>query len=818
MLYKNTLVKIKKTFGRYISLLAIILIGLGFFAGITVFSPSIKNMMNNDYKESNLMDFKIVSSTGISDNDINTVKNISGIKEVVPSYSIDVLNNEKSIRVHSLTDVNKVNLIDGRMPEDDNECLADDNNYKLGDIITITSDTDNLLSVSEYKVVGTINSVLYLFNDYGNSTVGDGKLDSFIFINEDNFLLEKYTEMYIVTNSDLKAYTKEYDSYILKFEDELLRVSKVREKETYDELFNEVKNEVIKNNPGIKNAPSMLDSIMEDIEIPTTKWQVFDRSVIEGYDSLNFDLEKVEIVATYLPIIFILIVVMMSLNTINRMITEERGEMGVLTSLGFSSRSIINTYLAYVLSATILGIVAGYYLGCFIIPRIIYSVFNYNLPPLVVDYDVMRLLLYIGISLLLMIFVTLYSCMKELTEKPAKLLRPIPPKKGKGIFLEKINFFWKHISFTWKTTIRNIFRYKKRGIMTILGITCCTALLLIGFGIKDSINNIGKKQYNDIFKYETQIILKDEILEIDGDFNQKLKDVKLDNSLLLKQTSSQIVKDKDSIDVLLILPENKELFEAYFNLKDTETNESVTINDNGAIITKKVAEILNINVGDKINILNDNETYNIVVTNIVENYVTNYIYISKSVYKNNIDSNLLYNSIVSNYDGEKTEIAKSLLDKEIAINVNFSEDLIVQADNQISGLNSVILLIIFISAMLTILVLYNLTSINVSERTREIATIKVLGFTDGETNEYIYRETFVLGAMSILLGLGLGVLLHTFLIPILEGKTMVFAKDIKWYSYIYTTLLMLLFIIIMQVVTYIKLKKVDMIESLKSVE
>ncbi len=814
MLYKNTLTKIKKGFGRYASLLIIIFVGIGFLAGITVFCTSMENTATKYYEESNLMDFKIVSSVGLSDTDITTLQSVAGIDKVIPSYSLDFLDDNKSLRVHSINDVNKVKLTDGQMPEKNGECIADKNKYKLGDIIHVTSDAHDVLITKEFLVVGLIDSVLYTSDDYGSSTIGTGKLHSFLFINESNFIIDKYTEVYLKIDKNYKAYTDDYNNYSTKIKKELNNLQSKMEEDKVNELREAIIIEVLNTNPSLKDYPEMLEETINNMDIPLVKYTILDRGIVEGYDSLEFDLSKVEIVANTIPALFVLVVILMSLNTMNRMITEERSEMGVLASLGYSNKSILGTYLFYVLSATTIGIIGGYYSGCAIIPRIVYNVFPYTLPPLNIDYSIVNLLIYISVSLLVMFLITLYSCLKELKEKPAILLRPIPPKRGKKIFLEKINFIWKRTSFVWKITLRNIFRYKKRGLMTVTGIACCTALLLIGFGLKDSINNIGQKQYAEIFKYHSTVYLKNET----NQYFDELNEMDLINPLLIKQMSFQATTDNKEIDVSLVVPSEVNIFNDYHELIKVKSKMRVKLNEENVIITSKMAEVLNLEVGKFVNVQVNNKEYKIKVDAIVNNYVMNYLYISKNKYKEIFNEDINYNLIVTDFEGNKDEFANKITESNFATNVIFSKDLINQADNFISGLDGVILLIIFIASVLAIIVLYNLTSINISERNREVSTIKVLGFTDSETNKYIYRETFVLTFTGILLGILMGVLLHMYFIPILEGDNISFSKHINWYSYIYTTLIMITFTLIMQVVTYFKLKRINMVESLKSIE
>jgi len=434
-------------------------------------------------------------------------------------------------------------------------------------------------------------------------------------------------------------------------------------------------------------------------------------------------------------------------------------------------------------------------------------------------FDFTMLLLILLVAVIVMSIVTIYACQKELKEMPAYLLRPVAPKKGKSILLEKIKFIWNKLSFSWKVTFRNISRYKKRVIITLLGTAGCTFLILIGFAIKDSVNEIGSKQYNELFKYENLIVLKDEVKKDDIELKEELKDL-ITDELLLKQESFKVTnKEKRMLDVYLMVPEeNNEYFKEYFILRNNKTFKEINLSDDGVIITPRISNLYKIEKGDYITLedLNKNQV-EVKVVDITENYVSNYVYMTEKLYKKLFNEEVTYNLIVSK-NKNVDNLAESILNIEKIINISFSEDLLKQANNGINGLNEIVVLLVVISSLLAFTVLYNLTSINISERTREIATLKVLGFTDNEANKYIYIETFVTVIVGIILGMIITPPLHNYVITLLEADNMVFLREIKPNSYLYAGLLTLSFALIMQLVTYLKLKKVNMIESLKSVE
>lgn len=781
MHYKNTLIKIKKSFGRYLSLFLIAMLGVGFFAGLQTTAPDMVALADQYYNDYHLMDFKITSSLGLTDEDVNVLNHLHGVAAVVPSYSLDVLAQDKVIRVHAMEEtVNMVRLKEGRMPERDNECVADNKTYKIGDSIKITSSVDGKLKNNEYTVVGTAESVLYLAEDYGSTTIGDGKLSSYIYINRSSFTLDTYTEIYLTASGkqDMAAYSKDYETLISKLSDELEQLA--------------------------------------DIEHP--QWYIFDRDAAIGYTDLKSGIDVVSSVAAVFPFFFMLIGMLMTSNSMARMIAEERSELGTLTSLGYKDSRIILTYLFYVLSASGMGALAGFLIGCRVIPPIIYSNFRFILPPLTLQYPIPAFLSILAVTVLLMSMVTILACNKELKQQPSALMRPVPPKNGQTVLLEKITPVWKRLSFTWKVTMRNMFRYKLRGFMTIVGVAGCTSFLLAGFGLRDSMSGVAHKQYHEIFRYEDMIILKGETETISQELRSLMESEKIEDPLLIKQSVYQCGKD-DRLDVYLIVPENKELFENYYNLKSKDDGSRLRLADNGAVITQKLSELLKVKQGDEIEVKDaDSNVYKLKVTGVAENYTGNYIYMDRVFQESVFGKTTTFNAVISNHDADAKELAGNLIDSGLVLNVVYTNNVMQQALDSIESLNGIIILIIAVASLLAIIVLYNLTSVNISERTREIATLKVLGFRDGETNGYIYREAFLLTLLSIGVGLFQGVYLHGFVVDAMQGDTTVFMKEIKWSSFLLASVITILFSIIMQIITYFKLQKINMIESLKSVE
>lgn len=830
MLFKNTLRKIKRSFGRYASLIVIVFIGTAIFTSLQLCTPNIKEVQQDYYDDTKLMDLKINGTLGLTDKDVSELKKLDQVDRVVGSYSKEVLDNNHTMKVHAIEDdVNRFDLVDGKMPMNDEECLADASYYQVGDIITITEPNhENDLKIHRFKVTGTIYSPLYTGTNYGSSQIGDGTLYSYMFVLKDTFQYDVYTEIYVTLkqSSDDMIYSSNYKDNIEQLKKEIEKISEKAEKRRYDELTEDMvlQLEQLKQanqmmpNPIYQQNIETLESAID--QVGESKWHIFDRydSVI-SYKILEMQYDEVQILANIVPFFFFIVVLLMTSNTMTRMITEERSEMSAMTSIGISNRRIINHYVIYILSSTVVGTLLGFLFGNYVLTPLFYSCFPVHMPE-------MHSTFHFGLFIILLIFVqalmmtvTIYSCLKVFRQSPANLLRPPAPKSGKKIILEKIHILWNHLSFSWKITIRNIFRYKKRVFMTLVGTAGCTFLILIGFGIQDSIEGVGKKQYTDVLRYENMVVLKNNISDISNSLDAVLKD-QVKDPLLLNQTHFKVHTTTDDMDAYVIVPkEDDSNFYKYFAIKSNQDGKTKKLNNNQVYVTTQIARRCDIEAGDKITLEDsDGNTYQVVVGDIIENYVSNYIYMNRFLYENTMKEEWTGNMIVSQNDHSKKQIANHLLDSGEVLSVQFADDLLEDVNGGISGLENVIVVLILIASLLAFSVLYNLTSINISERIREISTLKVLGYTDLETRRYIYRETLIMVVFGIALGLFLTPFAHHYIVNLLQNDETLLLEQIELSSYIYASLITFIFAVIMQYVTHFKLRKVDMIEALKSVD
>ena len=1010
LIFKNSLRKIWKSKGRFLSLIFIVILGTSFFAGVRETASDMLKTLDHYYDETSLYDFKIVSTMGLTEKDLESLKEIDGISAVEGGYSFDTLLEGNAVKVLSLTDISKVTLREGRMPENNSECLGEEGVFSLGDTVTIEDDT--YLKENTCQVVGTIQSSSYIYENKGITTVGDGKLDSFLYVPKDNFKLDYYTEIYLLVDGAKKvlSYSSEYDDMIAKTDQKLQELKPLRETARYEEILkeamdkvasaenelndvkttneaklnealttlnsnkirldeastsynnnlarlnqtkettetelnngfqalNEAKNEfnqalasaglsvdslqptldtlnsniadlekqlegldqtsslyetlnatltelkenkanietlIATNQPLIEqettlntsseawnqqysrsvaqlnSAKQALDQgyqeldqgyqeyndnynlYLEEIakyeeEIAKAKeeinkiekpvWYLLTRDDLTGYTAFYESATKVDSIATVFPLFFILIAALMAFNTMNRMIEEERSEIGAFVSLGFHKTTICCSYLLYVFLACIIGLAIGLSIGYTLIPRILYTVYaaSFTIPTLMTYANPTACLIIVLTTFLLMSLVALLSLAKDFRLAPSTILRPEAPKNGKKILLEKVTFFWRHLSFSWKITLRNLFRYKKRIFMTVLGIAGCTALLLTGFGIRDSLKDLIAIQYEQIQHYDATFVLSNK--EKQEDALLALKENGIEDYRKTNISSFTFKAGNKNLDFTLIAFLDSQDLDDFVTLRSL-SQESLSLSDKGVIITSKMAEMLHASVGENVSIRNsDNELYIVRVAGICENYISNYLYMNEAYYQE-IFQDDSYNSFLVNLkeDTNQEELSNHLLKTDAFSTIQYTTDNMKMFYDIIAGMNNIVYLIIAFSCFLAITVLYNLTIININERTREIATLKVLGFRDREVSSYVYRETLILTTIGIVVGIFLGLGLNNFVLMIAETDEILFIKTIRPLSYLLTFLIILFFSVIVQIITYFILKKIDMISSLKSVE
>ena len=510
-----------------------------------------------------------------------------------------------------------------------------------------------------------------------------------------------------------------------------------------------------------------------------------------------------------------------------RMVEEQRTQIGTLKALGYNKLQITSKYVLYASLACIIGSILGMSVGFVLLPKIVWKMYSmmYQMGDIQTSFNFEIGSFGFILIVISILGATIYAVIKELIQTPATLMRPKSPKMGKRVFLEKVTFIWKRLSFSRKVTVRNIFRYKKRFLMTIIGIMGCTALIVTGFGIRDSLRAIMPDQYEKVFNYDLQINLKADLdKKQKQDFiNSLTNDDKIEKLSETYMSSISAINENVEENVQIIVPNNNSDFNTLINLTDVKSKNNLSLPEDGVLLTDKAAQLLGVEAGDNITLkdTDENET-NVKVTNVVENYVYHYIYMSKSMYENLYDKSFDSNVILTkdfNLDNETEDnFVKDLMNMPEVASVTRISTAMNMMNDTMKSLNYVVVILIVSAGLLAFVVLYNLSNVNISERIRELATIKVLGFYDKEVYLYITRETIILTAIGLVLGLVAGYFLDFFILETCEINMLRFRKFVAPLSFVFAALITILFTIIVNIVTYFALKKINMIESLKSVE
>ncbi len=577
-------------------------------------------------------------------------------------------------------------------------------------------------------------------------------------------------------------------------------------------------------NEKLEEAKTKLNDAKDEIsKIEKAKWYIQDRKDNTGYTNIFDAIKTMSNISKMFPLIFYLVAVLISLTSMTRMIEEERIEIGTLKSLGYTNLQIISKYVLYAFLACVIGGVLGMTVGFYLLPNIVWILYSmiYTIPKFYATYQIGIGMLGILIAFICIGGATIIVTVKELKQMPAVLMRPKPPKNGKRIFLERIKFIWKKLNFSKKVTMRNIFRYKKRAVMTIVGIAGCTGLMLTGFGIKDSVIGIPDSQFGGVFKYDSSVMLQN---------TEGLEDLKnyinsnenIESYVEIDGATGKLKNENANFDVTMFIPNDKENFKNAINLIDTKTNENVELSDNGIIITDKVAEFLKIGAGDNVTLVSsDDIEYNFKVDYVVKNYVSHYVYMSKQFYETNIKTyktNMIYINNKDITDEQKSKMSEEILNIKGVSSVNMISDMMKMVSDMLNTMNYVVVILIVASALLAFVVLYNLANINIAERQREIATLKVLGFYNKEVDNYINKENIIFTIIGVVLGLVFGTFLTDGISASVEIDKLRFLKNIAPISYVYSAAITILFSLIVNAIIHFILKKIDMIESLKSVE
>lgn len=829
---KNLLREIKRTFTKFLSIFAICALGVAFFAGIRATSPDMKEAGDRLYNTYNLSDISVISTSGLTADNIRDLESIEGIQAVRASLFVDAMargtgEKEKNLRLYSMPiklkseyvplidlipdygidtspeyEMNGVEIVSGRMPLNDTETALD---YtlegslvkQLGDEITLTTSGGTVT----LRVVGFIRSPMYIsMFERGTSSIGNGTSDGFAYASG-NAISSLGTKLPVM--SLLNTYYTRAD-IVISGKEGLSAYS-----DEYEALVNEV-----------------TDRIEDYASTQSGTWYIQDRSGNPGYSDYSENTDRIAAVGDVFPLIFFIVAALVCLTTMTRMVEEQRIEMGTMKALGYGGWQIAMKYAVYAMSACISGGVVGAIIGFKLFPYVImkgYSIMYY-LGKLETPYRADIAFMAIAAMAVCTAAATFSACYASLKEVPATLMRPKAPKAGRRVLLEKIPFIWKKLSFTSKVTVRNLFRYKKRFFMSVIGIAGSGALLVTAFGLNDSIFGIIEKQFGDIWQMDVQAYVYEamplaDMQELLGknpandDFDSVM--FCLDSQMECKNGG------RSQSGVHLLGVESAGSMAGRINLHNGGA--PVTLDDSGVVVTAKLAETLSIKVGDEINMRTGGEDHFMRVIGVADNYVYHYVYITAAYYETVFGKAMLYNGFMGNLkDGLTGEtmdaMSTQLLSDSRMYTVRTIESIYASVWDSLSILNYVVLVLILGSGMLTFVVMLNLTNINIGERMRELATLRVLGFYDKEMYAYIFRENNALSVIGAFVGLVFGKIMHLFVIRTCEVDMVMFVRSAKPLSYVYAFALTIVFSLIVNLLMRPKVRAIDMVESLKSAE
>lgn len=879
MLLTDTVREILHTKKRFLSLFVMSLLAVGFLSGLRMTAPDMHNTVDHYYDRQHFMDVRLISMLGLTREDLEAVSRAPGVRAAEGSRTFDALAGEDSVNVLEMPrQINLLDLTEGRMPESPDECVTEVKilealHKEIGDTITIDTreSFDSVLGEDPlaqqagssgdgksgtgtshstkhtYTIVGIARSPLYVSRTRGSSSVGTGSVTGFVVLPSECFTQDVFSTIYLELEGLDRyncytddAYKEEVDDFIESLKPLAKERAKIREKQVTEEVtFADMAAALI---AGIaQSGSSGNESALAGLDTSSGEWYILDRETIRSYVEFSSDSERMGNLADVFPLIFFLVAALSSLTSMTRMVEDHRAEIGTMKALGFSTASISIKYIGYALAASLVGGGTGLLIGCTALPSLIYYEWGilYLLPKLEMSISPVVVLYSLGAAVLATAGAAFTACYTTLLAKPAELLRPRAPKPGKRIFLEYIGPVWRRLTFIQKVSARNLFRYKKRFWMTIIGIAGCTALLATGFGLRDSIFDVLTWQFDDLMPYNATISIDAGLNP--SDRSEMLEALKADPAILsfmgCYDRGVSVRTDEGTIEGVALRSTSG--WTTYTDAQDSHPAAEDYIclypradglrrygkvgelprlapTDNAVVIDEKLADNLGIKEGDTIALLdNDEKEYPVTVGGICENYVGHYVHMTASCYKKVFGERPRDNVLLVKAAENPAERVMKIRG---VITYNSIDETRDHFHESMKSLDVVVWIIIGAAAALAFLVLFNLTNINVTERIRELATLKVLGFYDGETASYVYRENIILTLMGAALGLLGGKWLHRWLIGTIEMEYMIFGHGLHGRSYLYAVILTVIFSLSVNFFSYFYIRKIDMVESLKSVE
>lgn len=925
-LIKDTYREIKGSLSRFMSILLIVMLGSGFFAGIKATMPDMVDMASAYFDDNRLMDLKLVSTIGVRSQDVEAVKACEGVSGAMAAYSKDVfylyqnrnvvlkfMSYNRTLDPDSENLMNTLSLSKGRMPENAGECLVEKclgapDTFEIGNKITVTEpDREKPLSDSlrtdTYKIVGIVDSPLYIGFERDYTTVGTGSVLCNVYLPEEEFTGAYYSEMFVrfspcrgldpfsdkykdtvakyskaVTKAFTDSVTGRYDklisqaqatidssqtaadmlSEVLEYDDKTLAAAreqtaaaiKTGEKELSQaeedgrlsrylikaeiakgEKLVGIIDELLADTDGSARAGyvSQLEDAQAQLADARKQLADTDEPIIYSldrfeasvdYSGFEGDAMKIDSISKVFPVFFIIVAALVCLTTMTRMVEEQRITLGTYKALGYGGFRIASKYLCYCTAAAVIGSEIGVAIGLQVFPRIIYSCYKimYNIPKITTPFRPLYLAGCMAVSVVCVCAAAGFTCYKELRSQPASLMRPKPPKDGRRVLLERVPAVWNRLGFLGKVTLRNLLRYKKRFFMTLAGIAGCTALIITGFGLKHSIKSIAQRQFKDVFVYDGIISLNNNNYTREQ-LHSALSDIdQIDKFLMIMSQNADTDKSQS---VTLMVPGEPDRLDDYVILRDCESGEVLELQDDEAIVTEKLAILCDYKIGDTVTLKRKGyPDVSVKIGAIAKNYALHYVCVTPNTYEKLYGEEPVFNAAFTNLkdDADKENFKKALNEDEHFYGLTYKSDSSKGFLKSVDSLDAVVILLIVCAGGLAFIVLYNLANINITERRRELATVKVLGFFDKETSAYIYRENIISAVLGVLLGFGVGAILHRFVVLTSEVDVVMFNRQLVWWAYLLGALLTAVFTLLVNILLHFKLKRIDMVESLKSVE
>ncbi len=814
---KMTLRTIRSFLGRFLALMLIVALSVSFFAGLKVTKDAMYATCQGYLEERNFYDFRLISTLGFSDDDVEEISKQPWISKTEGQKSIDALipydGSTAAFNLLSLPEkINLASLVSGRMPMNETECLADARAFSekdIGTVITLSpennDDTLDFLEEHSFLITGLANSPLYLSTDRGTTTIGDGSLKGFLYLSPNAFSQDQdvYTEVDVTLRTRANIYSQDYEELMDTYKPQMTQVLSQVAQDRFDDILDAY---------GLEKEQAQY----VDLEEPDT--YVLTRRENAGFVSFENDTAIISGIANLLPVFFIMIAILVCITTMTRMVSEERTQIGVLKALGFHSWDIAAKYLLYAGIATLIGWTAGYFLGTWGLPQIFWMAYGvlYKFAPLQYRFSPSLARITLVVSLVGILGATLASCQRALRSVPAELIRPQRGKSGRRILLEYIPFLWKPLSFLQKITLRNMLHYKLRCLMMLVGIGCCTAMMVTAFGVRDSMIHIGELQFGGIQHYDMGLSFSESKSQEVQQAVSRMEGIT--DALPCIQNRVDVYGERDTLrTVTLLAPERWEDLPDYWTL--SYNGEALSAPGPGqALVSRRLAEKLELSVGDTVEAEDsDLNRVSFTVSGIFQNYVANYIFVRAEDCAAGFGSTAP-NALLLKTDTDEPALSKALTELDGVTAISRMSVSLESVDSAMSCLNYIIWLVVGFAGALAFIVIYNLTNINLAERSREIATVEVLGFYPKETEVYVLRENTVLSFLAAVLGIPLGSILQPIVMGMVTVDNSCFDIHIERASYLTAFLCTLLFSAIVGRVMRRHIGRIPMAESLKAVE